>query len=119
MARYGQGFGDQALARLLPPESAATEVVLREAGAGAGTLERRRVEARCRHARSRGLDRGGPASAGANHGGDGYRAPEFTLSRVTSVYHGRTVNRMDVRRSDAPGLNRGFEEGTIPFEISS
>lgn len=40
MARYGQAFKDKAVARLLPPESAALEVVAREVGVGAGTLER-------------------------------------------------------------------------------
>ena len=40
MARYGQGFKDRAVARLLPPESATLEVVAREVGIGAGTLAR-------------------------------------------------------------------------------
>ena len=43
MARYGQAFKDRAVARLLPPESAALEVVAREVGIGAGTLERWRA----------------------------------------------------------------------------
>jgi len=40
VARYGQAFKDRAVARLLPPESAALDVVAREVGVGAGTLER-------------------------------------------------------------------------------
>ena len=44
MARYGQAFKDRAVARLLPPESAALEVVAREVGVGAGTLERWRAD---------------------------------------------------------------------------
>lgn len=40
MARYGQTFKDRAVARLLPPESAAIDVVAREIGIAAGTLER-------------------------------------------------------------------------------
>ena len=53
MARYGQSFKDRALARLLPPEGAALEVVAREVGIGAGTLERWREEAQSRPARGR------------------------------------------------------------------
>lgn len=41
------------MARLLPPESAALEVVAREVGVGAGTLERWREEAQSRPARGR------------------------------------------------------------------
>ena len=48
MAQYGQTFKDRALARLLPPESAAIEVVAREVGIGRGTLERWRDDARSR-----------------------------------------------------------------------
>jgi len=40
MARYGQAYKDRAVARVLPPESAAVEVVAREIGVGAGTLQR-------------------------------------------------------------------------------
>ena len=43
MARYGQSFKDRAVARLLPPEGASVEVVAREVGIGAGTLERWRA----------------------------------------------------------------------------
>ena len=53
MARYGQAFKDRAVARLLPPESAAVEVVAREVGIGAGTLARWREEAQSRPARGR------------------------------------------------------------------
>lgn len=53
MARYGQAFKDRAVARLLPPESAALEVVAREVGVGAGTLERWREDAQTRPARGR------------------------------------------------------------------
>ena len=41
------------MARLLPPESASVEVVAREVGIGAGTLERWREEAQSRPARGR------------------------------------------------------------------
>ena len=37
MARYGQTFKDRAVARLLPPQSAALEVVVQEIGIGIGT----------------------------------------------------------------------------------
>ena len=53
MARYGQAFKDKAVARLLPPESAPLEVVVRETGIGAGTLERWREDAQSRPARGR------------------------------------------------------------------
>jgi transposase len=45
LARYGQAFKDKAVARLLPPESAGLEVVAREVGVSAGTLERWRADA--------------------------------------------------------------------------
>ncbi len=45
VARYGQGFKDRAVARLLPPESAEVQTVSREIGVGADTLERWRSEA--------------------------------------------------------------------------
>lgn len=41
------------MARLLPPESAAIDVVAREVGIGTGTLERWREDARSRPARGR------------------------------------------------------------------
>ncbi len=53
MARYGQAFKDRAVARLLPPESSAAELVAREAGDGVGTLERWREDAQSRPARGR------------------------------------------------------------------
>jgi transposase-like protein len=53
LARYGQTFKDRAVARLLPPESAAVEVVAREIGIGSDTLERWRAEALARPVRER------------------------------------------------------------------
>ena len=53
LARYGQAFKDKAVARLLPPESAAVELVAREVGIGVGTLERWREDAQSRPARGR------------------------------------------------------------------
>ena len=53
MARYGQVSKDRAVARLLPPESAALEVVSREVGVGCGTLQRWVDDARSRPARGR------------------------------------------------------------------
>ena len=54
MARYGQGFKDKAIARLVPPESAPLEVVARDVGIAAGTLERWRKEAPSRPGHGRG-----------------------------------------------------------------
>ena len=45
MARYGQAYKDKVVARLLPPESSAVEVVAREVGVSVATLERWRAEA--------------------------------------------------------------------------
>jgi len=53
MARYGQQFKDKAVARLLPPESAALDMVAREMGVSTGTLERWRDEAQTMPARGR------------------------------------------------------------------
>ena len=53
MARYGQAFKDKAVARLLPPESAAPSKVAREVGVGVDTLERWRSEALSKPARER------------------------------------------------------------------
>ena len=53
MARYGQAYKDRAAARLLPPESAAVEVVAREIGVAVGTLERWQDDAQSRPARGR------------------------------------------------------------------
>ena len=53
MAKYGQAFKDRAVARLLPPQSAALEDVAREVGVGVGTLERWRNNGLSRRARER------------------------------------------------------------------
>lgn len=45
MARYGREFKERAVARLLPPESAAIDVVAREFGVSVATLERWRANA--------------------------------------------------------------------------
>ena len=45
MARYGQAYKDRIVARLLPPESAAIDVVSREVGISIATLERWRADA--------------------------------------------------------------------------
>ena len=45
VARYGQGFKDRAVARLLPPENADLKVVAAAVGVSASTLERWRSEA--------------------------------------------------------------------------
>src|ERR687885_1500474 len=45
VARYGQAFRDRIVARLLPPESAAIDVVSREVGVSVATLERWRAQA--------------------------------------------------------------------------
>ena len=45
MARYGQAFKDQAVARLLPPESASLESVSQSLSVSVATLERWRAEA--------------------------------------------------------------------------
>ena len=47
-------YKDRAVTRLLPPESAALEVVSREIGVGAGTLQRWRDEAQAKPARGPG-----------------------------------------------------------------
>ena len=44
MARYGRVFRERIVARLLPPESAAIDVVCREVGVSTGTLGRWRAE---------------------------------------------------------------------------
>ena len=53
MARYGQAFKDRAVARLLPPESAALEVISRETGIAIGTLKRWQNQALSKPARWR------------------------------------------------------------------
>lgn len=45
LARYGQGFKNRAVARLLPPEGAPLDVVAQAVGVSADTLERWRSEA--------------------------------------------------------------------------
>lgn len=45
MARYGQQFKDNVVARLLPPQSSPVEAVSARVGISAGTLERWRAEA--------------------------------------------------------------------------
>jgi transposase len=44
VARYGQAYKDRIVARLLPPESSAVEVVSREVGVSVATLERWRAD---------------------------------------------------------------------------
>jgi transposase len=46
LAKYGQAFKNRAVARLLPPESAALEDVAHDVGVGVGTLERWTAAAR-------------------------------------------------------------------------
>jgi transposase len=53
VARYGQAFKDKAVARMLPPESAAPDEVAREVGVGVDTLMRWHSEALSRPARAR------------------------------------------------------------------
>jgi transposase len=53
LARYGQAFKNRAVARLLPPESAALDAVSREIGIGVATLERWRSDALTKPARDR------------------------------------------------------------------
>lgn len=53
MARYGQAFKDRAVARLLPPESAALTVISQEIGVSVGTLERWHADALSKPARGR------------------------------------------------------------------
>src|SRR5271157_6140103 len=45
MARYGQAYKDRIVARLLPPESSAIDLVSREVGISVATLERWRAHA--------------------------------------------------------------------------
>ena len=53
MARYSEKFKDRAVARLLPPEGAAVDVVAREVGIGSGTLIRWRDDVQSMPARGR------------------------------------------------------------------
>jgi len=45
LARYGQAYKDRLVARLLPPESSAVDLVSREVGVSVATLERWRAAA--------------------------------------------------------------------------
>ena len=63
MARYGQSFKDKLVARLLPPESAAVEMVAREVCIGVGTLLRWRERALSGPARGRVWTAGGRLEA--------------------------------------------------------
>jgi transposase len=45
VARYGQAYKDRMVARLLPPESSAIDLVSREVGISVATLERWRADA--------------------------------------------------------------------------
>ena len=53
MARYGQGFKDRAVARLLPPASASIQAVSLQVGVAAATFERWRSDALSKLARER------------------------------------------------------------------
>ena len=53
MARYGQGFKNKAVARLLPPGNASLEEVAREVGVTVATLERWRSDVVSRPERER------------------------------------------------------------------
>ena len=72
MARYGQAYKDRIVARLLPPESAAVEVVSREVGVSVATLERWRADA---------LANG----AGERHGGGQRWTPAARLEAVIAT----------------------------------
>jgi transposase len=54
VARYGQRFKERAVARLLPPENGALEVVAFDVGIGAGTLARWRDEIQAKVTPTRG-----------------------------------------------------------------
>src|SRR5450631_1983459 len=53
LARYGQAFKDRAVARLLPPESAALDDVSRDVGIGVDTLVRWRSDSMSKPGRER------------------------------------------------------------------
>lgn len=57
MARYGQAYKERIVGRLLPPESAALDVVSREVGVSVATLERWRAQALADGARGGGGQR--------------------------------------------------------------
>ena len=54
MARYGQAYKQRIVARLLPPEGSAADVVSREVGVSVATLERWRADALANGAGERG-----------------------------------------------------------------
>ncbi len=68
MARYGQAYKDRIVARLLPPESSAVEVVSRQVGVSVVTLEQWRAD---------------------RHRGDGRNRPQCLVPRARPV-SGRT-----------------------------
>jgi len=53
VARYGEKFKQRAVARLLPPESAAISTVSQEMGISVATLERWRADSLSKPARER------------------------------------------------------------------
>ena len=59
LARYGQAFKEKAVAPLLPAESADLEVVAREMGVSAGTLDNWPADALASRRKSGYLDVGG------------------------------------------------------------
>jgi transposase len=69
VARYGQTFKDRAVARLLPPESAAVELVAREVGISPGTLQRWREEVQSRPALGRAWTAAARLEARGHHSG--------------------------------------------------
>ena len=73
VARYGQRYKDRIVARLLPPESAAIDVVSREVGISVATLERWRADALANGSGGwqPALDSSGAAASGDRHSGDG------------------------------------------------
>jgi len=62
VARYGQAFRDRIVARLLPPEGAALDVVSRETGVSVATLERWRAQVLAASDRMAGGQRWTPAA---------------------------------------------------------
>ena len=85
MARYGQAFKDRAVARLLPPQSAAVELVARGIGIGEGTLERWREDAQSRHARGRAWTALARLEAVVYHGGPERGGQERVVPRARRV----------------------------------
>src|ERR1039458_3004863 len=100
MARYGEAFRDRAVARLLPPENAAVEVVAREIGVGARTLERWREQARSRPARGRAWTAAGRLERGPDRAGLGVVARERGVGART-LERGREQARSSPPRGRA------------------